>query len=102
MLDSVAVHLEVLLSGGVGVEGWVVGLPVDIGVVRREWEWGGVEGVDVGTHAVLGAFGHNSLDFDLFWVGFLSLFLMLLVVGLGVVAFHLFVLGKRVIINFIL
>jgi hypothetical protein len=88
MFDCVAIYLEILLVRGVGIEGWVVGFPVDKGVVRGEGKWGSVEGVDMGAHTVLCAFGHDSFDFNLFVVGFLSLFVMLLVIALGVVTLH--------------
>ena len=60
MFYSVATDGEILLGRSLEV-GRVVGVPLDMGVVRREREWGGVEGVDVCPHSVVFLFGDQSL-----------------------------------------
>jgi hypothetical protein len=87
VLDSVAVDLMVLFGCGIGVEGRVVRFPVDVGVVRGKREGSGVEWVDMCTHAVFCSFGHDSLEFKLFLCS-LFVILLLLVVTLGMIAFH--------------
>lgn len=95
MLHRITINLQVILRRRTLEERRIVRFPINIGVMRREWEWGGVQGVDVRTHAVLGAFGHDSLDLYLLLallllvLDFLVLLRVVLLVALGVVALHL-------------
>lgn len=87
VLDSVAVHFEVVFGSSALEEGWVVWFPVDVGVMRREGEGGCVERIDMGPHPVLSPFWHDPFYFNLLVV-FVLLLELLLVLAFGMVSFH--------------
>jgi hypothetical protein len=85
MLDGIAVSNLILLESGAEFEG-VVSPPVDEGVMCGDGEGGGIEGVDVGTHAVVLLLGHLAVHLDQLAVA---------LVLLGLLALLAFSLHKR-------